>query len=89
MTELLKTAHYEVVRAGRAYLVRELATGELIQTRKKADAEAWIRKAERNAEKDAYWAARERETRVERVREYLAHRAIREAAAPKQLEFVF
>lgn len=75
---------YEIVRSGRYHLVREVATGELIQTRTKREAEAWIAQATRSAEKDAWWTAREREARIERVREYLVARAAR-PKAPIQL----
>lgn len=73
---------YEIVRAGRYYLVREIATGALIQTRTKAEAETWIRKAELAAVEAAEWAATVRAARVERVRAYLARRAAR----PQQLK---
>lgn len=76
---------YEIVKVRSAHLVREIATGELIQTRTKREAQEWIARQQRNAEKDAWWIEREREARIENVRAYLARRAARPVS--QQLSF--
>jgi hypothetical protein len=78
-------SRYEIVRSRHAYLVHDTATGDLIQTRKKREAEAWIAHAEARDEMAPYWEALNRKTRLDRVQAYLAQRALR-PPRPVQLE---
>jgi hypothetical protein len=63
----------------------DATTGEYLCQLRNSEVADWVHRAEQSREKDAWWAAREREARIENARAYLAKREAR-PVAPKQMD---
>jgi hypothetical protein len=79
------TTNYIIEKGKRHSNIFDAATGEYLCQLRNSEVKGWILRSEQAREKDAWWAAREKEARIERIQTYLAKRASR-LAAPKQIE---
>ena len=79
------TTNYIIEKGKRHSNIFDAVTGEYLCQLRNSEVKGWILRSEQAREKDAWWAAREKQARLENIQAYLVKRAVR-PVAPKQIE---